>query len=216
MTILKKIKSVFIVPEEESIKESVPKQQSVENNSEINPVQASVSKEGKQKFYEILANVLEKNNFPGFDYIEFKRAVKSVSDMHQMEEDVVYKTAFASAQAMNVQSSVLIDSAKKYVSILEIEKTSFSQSAQKFLDQQINGRKLEVDSLESEIKSIQAEIKSLTESLSEKETKVIKMKETTNSVKLKYESNKVDFEEAYQLIVSQIEEDVQKMQKYLS
>lgn len=42
------------------------------------------------------------------------------------------------------------------------------------------------------------------------------MKETTDSVKLKYESNKVDFEEAYQLIVAQIEEDVQKMQKYLS
>jgi len=216
MTILKKIKSVFIVPEEEGLKESVPKQNLDIDSSEVNSGQISVSLEGKQKFYQILANVLEKNNIPGFDYIEFKRAIKSVSEMHQMEEGVVYKTAFATAQAMNIQSSVLIESAKKYISILETEKTSFSQSAQKFLDQQINGRKLEVDSLDSEIRSIQAEIKRLNESLTEKEAKVIKMKETTNSVKLKYEANKVDFEEAYQLIVRQIEEDVQKMQKYLS
>ncbi|MBK7232514.1 MAG: hypothetical protein IPH93_09675 [Saprospiraceae bacterium] len=216
MTILKKIKSVFIVPEEESTKESVPTQKLDNNRPETSSEQTSVSKEGKQKFYEILANVLEKNNMPGFDYIEFKRAVKSVSEMHQMEEGVVYKTAFATAQAMNVQSKVLIDSAQKYISILETEKTSFSQSAQKFLDQQINGRKIEIDALESEIRSIQTEIKRLTESLTDKESKVNKMKETTDSVKLKYESNKVDFEEAYQLIVAQIEEDVQKMQKYLS
>ncbi|MBK9272586.1 MAG: hypothetical protein IPM48_13420 [Saprospiraceae bacterium] len=172
--------------------------------------------EGKLKFYEILAGVIEKSNTPGFDYIEFKSAVKSVAEMHQMNEETAYKTAFITAQTMNVKASFLIDSAKKYISILNTEEIAFSQSAQKYLDQQIQGRKNELGQLEKETQDIKAEIQRLQQVLIEKEKRINKISEEADSFKQKYESNKVDFQEAYKTIVQQIEEDIQKMQKYLA
>ena len=45
---------------------------------------------------EFLASALEKNNLPGFDYYEFKRAVVALRQM-QLDEPTAHKSAFATA-----------------------------------------------------------------------------------------------------------------------
>ena len=216
MSILKKIKSVFIVPEEVD-------QASLNKNGELTPA-APVStsgeelpdQDGKERFYQILSEVLDKNNFPGFDYIEFKKAVRSILEMHQMEEQAAYKTAFATAQAMNVNASYLIDSALKYLSILETEEASFSHSAQSFLTRQLSNRDVEKQSLDKELIQIRSELDRLQKLLVEKESRLAALQSETESVQAKFDQNKINFSAAYHSIVSQIKEDVEKMKKYLS
>ena len=172
--------------------------------------------DGKERFYQILSEVLDKNNLPGFDYIEFKKAVRSILEMHQMEEQAAYKTAFATAQAMNVNASHLIDSAQKYLSILETEEASFSHSAQSFLTRQLSNRDVEKQSLDKELIQIRSELDRLQKLLVEKESRLAALQSETESVQAKFDQNKINFSAAYHSIVSQIKEDVEKMKKYLS
>lgn len=216
MSILKKIKSVFIVPEEVD-------QASLNKNGEListTPVSTNTEElpdqDGKERFYQILSEVLDKNNLPGFDYIEFKKAVRSILEMHQMEEQAAYKTAFATAQAMNVNASHLIDSAQKYLSILETEEASFSHSAQSFLTRQLSNRDVEKQSLDKELIQIRSELDRLQKLLVEKESRLAALQSETESVQAKFDQNKINFSAAYHSIVSQIKEDVEKMKKYLS
>ena len=39
-----------------------------------------------EKFIELLSQVLEKNNQPGFDYLEYRKAVQSVAKLQSMDE----------------------------------------------------------------------------------------------------------------------------------
>lgn len=216
MSILKKIKSVFIVPEEDG---GVPQSPAREQNG---PIQVTVAEngisdpEGKERFYQILSDVLEKNNLPGFDYIEFKKAVKSILDMHQMEEQAAYKTAYVTAQAMNVSVSNLMESAQKYLSILETEEASFSHSAQSFLTSQLSSRKEEKQSIEKDLVQIKSEIERLQQLLSQKESRLAELNQESESVQSRFDSNKVNFSTAYNSIISQIREDMDKMKNYLS
>lgn len=216
MSILKKIKSVFIVPEEDG---GTPQSPAREQNG---PIQVTVAEngipdpEGKERFYQILSDVLEKNNLPGFDYIEFKKAVKSILDMHQMEEQAAYKTAYVTAQAMNVSVSNLMESAQKYLSILGTEEASFSHSAQSFLTSQLSSRKEEKQSIEKDLVQIKSEIERLQQLLSQKESRLAELNQESESVQSRFDSNKVNFSTAYNSIISQIREDMDKMKNYLS
>lgn len=48
---------------------------------------------------EFLANAIEKNNLPGFDYFEYKRAVYSLQQM-PMSEETAHKSAFMTASTV--------------------------------------------------------------------------------------------------------------------
>lgn len=220
MSLLNKIKSVFIIPDEGASNNSSAESATTGNSQgaiQTSPeIKGKADPEGSQKFFEILSQVIEKNNQPGFDYIEYKRAVKSILDMHQMEESAAWKTAFVTAQAMNVQSSSLLDSAKKYLSILNTEQVSFSQSATNFLQAQLSARKNEQEQLKSEIQSLKTEIEKLSNLLESKEKRQSQISGEMTQVQQRFENNKLDFDSAFKMISKQIEEDIQKIQQYLS
>ena len=105
MPIFDKLKSIFVVSEDAKNTASV--EQNTSNNSNTTapsePIQVISPGQASDKFIEILHQVLEKNNQPGFDYLEYKKAVQSVAKLQKMDEENQFKTAFAAAQVMNVQ-----------------------------------------------------------------------------------------------------------------
>ncbi|MBK8153059.1 MAG: hypothetical protein IPK61_08415 [Saprospiraceae bacterium] len=168
MPIFDKLKSIFIVADEsagQGVQQSGDKSN---DGTDQNPKKASspqVSQiplgQSSERFLEILAQVLEKNNQAGFDYLEYKKAVQSVAKLQNMDESNQFKTAYAAAQAMNVQPLQLIDSAKKYLSILELEEKNFNQSAAQFLQTQISQKENEQKALDQSMKQKSEQIELL-------------------------------------------------------
>lgn len=174
----------------------------------ISPGQAS------DKFIEILHQVLEKNNQPGFDYLEYKKAVQSVAKL-QKDEENQFKTAFAAAQAMNVQPSSLTESAKKYLSLLQVEETNFNQSANQFLANQVSNKENEAKSIQNSIQSKREQIENLKKELEVSEKRLVSLKSEIESAKEKVDSNIANFKASYTTVIDQIKSDIQKMDTYL-
>lgn len=217
MPILDKIKSIFIVPDENA-SATQPENSNPETTAtqtKDNPSTSEVSGQPNEKFLEILAGVLEKNNLPGFDYFEYRKAVQSIAKLHTMDEATQYKTAYAAAQSMNVSHESLISSANKYLSLLEVEETNFNQSANNYLNQQLASKKSEETQLKDQVQKITQQIEELKAKLEADKTRLTNLQDELSSVSRKVEANKANFKASYQNIVEEIRTDIQKMEKYL-
>lgn len=179
------------------------------NPTVITPGQTS------EKFVEILHQVLEKNNLPGFDYLEYRKAILSIAKMHNMDEAAQFRTAFAAAQAMNVQPNVLVDSAKKYLNLLQTEETNFNNSANQFLTTQVSAKESELHNIQNSIKTKEEQIEILKKELESSHNRLVSLKSEIENAKQKVETNKSNFKASYLTVIDQIKSDIQKMETYL-
>ncbi|MGB3131774.1 MAG: hypothetical protein WBB26_08880 [Saprospiraceae bacterium] len=220
MPIFDKLKSIFVVSEdatatgkEEPIQDTQTQNGSIKeadsNTNIITPGQTS------EKFIEILHQVLEKNNLPGFDYLEYRKAIQSIAKMHNMDEAAQFRTAFAAAQAMNVQPNVLVDSAKKYLNLLQTEETNFNNSANQFLTTQVSAKENELHNIQNSIKTKEEQIEILKKELESSHNRLVSLKSEIENAKQKVETNKSNFKASYLTVIDQIKSDIQKMETYL-
>jgi hypothetical protein len=216
MSIIDKIKSVFIEPDQnaETSKQVDPGKTSSEQEIKMSrPIEVPL--ESNEKFTEILNKVLESHNQSGFDYLEYKKAVLSIAKLQNMEESAQFKTAFAAAMSMNVQPNHLIDSAKNYVNILETEFTKFNQTAGNFLQSQVTSREAESIQLTQVIKEKEKQLRQLEADLEKHNKRLSEIENEIKTAKTKVETNKTSFKIAYEQLVGQIKEDIRKMEQYL-
>lgn len=220
MPIFDKLKSIFVVPDEnpqsmpESTAKTSPSNSGSVNTSDKSPVIITPG-QTSEKFIEILSQVLEKNNLPGFDYLEYRKAIQSVAKLQNMDEANQFKTAYAAAQSMNVQPITLIDSAKKYLSILEIEEKNFLTTASTYLQNQVSSKENEANTLVQSISTKKSQIEQLAKELEAAQNRVESIKSEIQAAKEKVETNKANFVASYHTIIDQIKQDIQKMETYL-
>ena len=221
MPIFDKLKSIFVVSEDAKNTASVEQNTTNNSNTTVSttapsePIRVISPGQASDKFIEILHQVLEKNNQPGFDYLEYKKAVQSVAKLQKMDEKNKFKTAFAAAQAMNVQPSSLTESAKKYLSLLQVEETNFNQSANQFLANQVSNKENEAKSIQNSIQSKREQIENLKKELEVSEKRLVSLKSEIESAKEKVDSNIANFKASYTTVIDQIKSDIQKMDTYL-
>ena len=127
---LKKLKSLFIVEDEDTKATGNPKasQTPKQETSKPTPNQPSVKVdttptpkgEGKpdEKFVNRLLQALEEANLDGFDYLEYKQSLQSIDDMN-MDEATMYKSSLAMAKTMGATPEKLVSSAQHYINVLE-------------------------------------------------------------------------------------------------
>ena len=60
-----------------------------------------------EKSLNFLVKALEKNNLPGFDYIEFKQSLGSLLSMDMLEE-TAFKSVFATATSVGLTKDKLL------------------------------------------------------------------------------------------------------------
>ena len=220
--ILKKFKSVFILEDEGGAAQSTnqtqtqtqhpaemtappPKQRSVESGAT-----GSVS----DKFVEILAGALEKNNQEGFDYFEFRQALKNLSKM-PMDEATRFHSAYAMAQTMGVTPAKLVESARHYLNVLTNEQTKFNEAHAQQRARLIGNREEEVKNLEAMIQNKAEQIKQLTQQIEEHRQRSEQIRKEIDDSTVKVENTKADFEATFTSVTGQLQEDVGKIQQYL-
>lgn len=222
---IKKFKSVFVVEEEgggaqdagsgsqhpaEMTSRPAKPSPSVQSPSSTTPSSGGVS----DKFVEVLAAALEKSNQEGFDYFEFRQALKNLAKM-SMDEQTRFQSAYAMAQTMGITSAKLVDSAKHYLGVLDEEKTRFAEAHAQQKAKLIGNREDEAKNLETAMQQKADQIKQLTKEIEQSRLQSEQIRREINDSTVKIESTKADFEATFASVVSQIQDDVAKIQQHL-
>lgn len=220
----KSFKSVFVVEEQTPMQTSTTNATSAKPTTQpekIPPPQyqapaqtQAATGSGREKAMQVLAAAMEAANPVGFDYFEYRQALSNLANM-PMDEPTRYKSAYAMAQTMQVTNNNLIQSAEKYLGVLNAEKQRFEHAAENQQSAQVGTKQAEIENLDLVIKQKAEQIKKLTEEIEEHQKAQVALREEVNAAGSKVIQARADFEASYSLLVSQIQKDIDNMKRYL-
>lgn len=218
---LKKIKSLFVVESgQTSPKVAVPEKEQ-EPVSPGEPTGAfeqnppGVSKASLDQFLKVLANAMDSGNMEGYDYLEFRQAIRSLSQI-ESDEQKRFVTAYTLAKTMGAEKMALKKSAGRYLDILKEEESKFNASLQHQIDSKLNTRTTQIQQLEQKSKEKLAQIEKLKEEIKSIEQKLKDVRLEMEESSRKVESVRMSFHSAYELIVNEIRTDIEKIDNYLN
>ncbi len=219
----KKLKNLFVVEDENSSSTestSVNKQSTSKDSSSTSadiPDPPTVSVTGKKadaKFVDVLLKSIEAANLDGFDYLEYKQSLQSLTDM-EMDEATKYKSAFAMAKTMGATPTKLVTSAKHYLTVLKKEELKFKEALKNQREKQITGKEEEIKNHQRLAQEKEKQIEKLKKEIDIHNKKLEQIKSTINQSAAKVEATNERFLVALHLVRSQIENDMNKMESYL-
>ncbi len=222
---LKNLRSLFIIdetPDKKKEDSSIKKQTTTPvvkkgtvKSSQTKSVPIVPSK-GKvnPKFMDILFKAMEKNNLDGFDYLEFKQSLKSLSKM-PMDEATRFKSAFAMAQTMGATPAKLKETAEYYLTVLGREKKQFEEAVTQQKSKQIGNKEAEIKQLQKVIVEKKKQIAQIQKEIEEHEKKMKANKAHIEKATVKVTSTKNDFMASYDALTGQLKHDIEKMTNYL-
>ncbi|GAB1858662.1 hypothetical protein MHTCC0001_35020 [Flavobacteriaceae bacterium MHTCC 0001] len=216
---LDKLKSLFVVEEEVKAsekKETNTKATSLQKHQETADISSPLKPSGNVdvKIIEKLLQAVEKNNQEGFDYLEYKNALKALEKM-PMDEATKYRSAFATASTIGASLENLVKSAQFYISVLDKENQTFLSSFKGQTKDKISAKEEDIVKFDNLIKSKSDQIKQLTLEIQKHQTDIAAIKSKLEESRRMMESTKANFESSYTMLKNQFDEDIVKMQNYL-
>jgi len=166
------------------------------------------------KSLNFLVKALEKNNLPGFDYIEFKQSLGSLLSMDMLEE-TAFKSVFATATSVGLTKDKLLKSAEHYKQILNKEKGQFDIALQNQMKQRVEGKLQEVEKLKKQIEDYRKKIVELEARIEKAQSTIDHADEHIQAAKTKIESTQESFEFTHRSILNEINQDIENIQQYL-
>lgn len=175
-----------------------------------------IEKEGvvDNQIIEQLLLEVEKNDLEGFDYFEYKKALKALDKM-PMNEVTKYRSAFATASTMGVTLDDLLKSAAFYVSILDAENEKINTDFEKKITESVGKKEEEIADLKNTIQEKKALIKKLTEEIETHENQITDLKYKVKDAKKELTENQNDFKVSFDYLKSQFTIDIARMKEYL-
>ncbi len=203
---LDKLKALFIVQEEEKSNDDKPKTDAVDFTKKgVLESKVYSESEGKasNRIMTQLLTILNENNQEGFDYLEYKNAIKSLESM-EMDEKTRYRSAFATAKTLGVTVPKLLQSIGFYQRVLNNERIKFIKTLKENNKTNIDSR--EESEILKKIASKKKQIKQLTKEISDLEKKLYGSLNGHTSG---------DFEATTNKLIQEMREDIKKINKYL-
>ena len=213
MSMLKRLKSIFIVEEEQSF---IPPEKSAKNvQAKVQEVPINKDAESSDKFVNSLLRAIESNNLEGFDYLEYKQSLTSLAKM-DMDEATKFNSAFAMAKTMGADKKVLVDSANHYLEVLKKEEGKFNDAYEKQQQKQVLGRQDKINSIQASIVKKEEQIKKLQEEIKNSKKEFEVKKKEINTAAAKVALTRDEFFASYHKVSDQISVDIERMNKYLT
>ena len=229
MSMFGKLKSLFILEDgneskkaaEKAVKnqerkadKNVPKVSAKDITVNIEHPTTPTSGKPDAKFVDILLKAVEKDNLEGFDYLEYKSSLQSLSGM-DMDEETMYKSSLAMATTMGATPAKLIKTAKHYIATLNKEKNKFQDALKAQKAKQVTGKETSINQIEKGIAGKMKKIAELQKEIENDNKKVEVMKSGINKAAAKVQKTSDNFHYAFNVVTGQILSDIEKMQKYL-
>ena len=225
---LNKIKSLFIVPDDEvkssKVEKKSEKKDNLKQNKKIEKTKVisenkTITKTntptiipGKGAFNKQIFNSLTKAiadaNLPGEDYLEFMEALMAMKDI-PLEQKVKMQTVLATLSTKGLTAQKVIESADYYLKVLENEKDKFKQAMLSQTKGKVGEKHNKIKSLEEDNIKKSEQIKTLTEEITKNQKKSEELKKSIQDADAKIKSTENNFNITYKHVENQILENVE-------
>ena len=230
---LKNLKSLFIVDEDDQAKKANPKASAAPSPAGktrggspttpppagarpvATPPPAASDAQASEKMTNRLLQAIDAANLDGFDYLEYKRAVKGLSKF-SMDEATQYRSAFTTASTIGATLPDLVSSAQHYLHVLDAEQRKFDTAFQAEYARKVTQGEEDVKRLRQEINDKAEQIKKLQAEIEQRQAQVAKLEKTSGSVRAKVLATRDSFQASYAQVKGVIEADIERMKRYLS
>lgn len=222
-TMLKNLKSLFFT-EDESEKENKQEDKkqavSAKKSAEINTVNKSttinsnVTGSVDAAIVEKLLAAIENNNLDGFDYLEFKKALKALEKI-PMDEATKYRSTYAAASTMGATLDSLLETINHYIGVLDTENSTFTKAFEGQLVAKIGNKEKEITQFEAVVNEKSEKIKQLTNEITKHQNQIEELKKLIADSSHKITKTQNDFKISYLHLRTQIEQDAQKIKEYI-
>ncbi|MBC8110539.1 MAG: hypothetical protein H7Y04_05710 [Verrucomicrobia bacterium] len=220
MPSFKNFKSLFFVEGEETKNSNPPEQKTTPPpvTTTMPPVPQTIVSSGTaaldQRIFDSLLKALESNNMQGFDYFEFKNALKTLESIIP-DQSMRFRSAFATAASMGVTVDKLLESGKYYKEVLAKEQQKFSDALASQTDNGVVAKQKEIERLNQTIQQKSQQIQQLTQEIQTHQGEIANLQTTMAEVTTKIEVTKNNFQFTYQTVVGQIDDDLTNIERYL-
>ncbi|MCD8453382.1 hypothetical protein LNJ08_03155 [Tenacibaculum finnmarkense genomovar ulcerans] len=220
---LKNLKSLFFT-EDESEKENKQEDKkqavSAKKSAEINTVNKSttinsnVTGSVDAAIVEKLLAAIENNNLDGFDYLEFKKALKALEKI-PMDEATKYRSTYAAASTMGATLDSLLETINHYIGVLDTENSTFTKAFEGQLVAKIGNKEKEITQFEAVVNEKSEKIKQLTNEITKHQNQIEELKKLIADSSHKITKTQNDFKMSYLHLRTQLEQDAQKIKQYI-
>lgn len=163
---------------------------------------------------KVLMEAMEAANLPGFDYLEYKKALQNLKKM-DFTDSVRFQTAYAAAQSMGVTPKQLQDSAQHYLTVLDAEHKKFSSALAGQRNAQVSEKEKQLKQLDADIQRQEAKIRDLQAQIGKSRQEQAKLLATIETSTGKLMKTQADFEKTIKVITDGIRQDMAHMTEFL-
>jgi hypothetical protein len=214
---LKNFRSLFIVSDENA---ATPGSETQTTNQTVELVQKP-----DQKFQSLAGNVdndilgklfqaLEDNNQQGFDYMEFRKALKTLSAL-PIDESIKYQSTFATASTIGVTLEMLLSSIEFYKKVLINEEANFTKAIKDQTSVNISDKITEKENVLKSIVAKGEQIKKLTNEIGALQTEIEQLTLSIETAESKIKETALNFESSINVIKNQLDQDAIKLKQYI-
>jgi hypothetical protein len=167
-----------------------------------------------ERSLEFLTAAIEKNNLPGFDYFEYKRAVTALLQMN-IDEATAHKSAYTTATQVGLTKEKLLETAAYYRNLLTKEREQFDLALENQNQTKITSRLEEVKRLRDQIERHKVEVVRLQDEIADYLNRIQQAEESAKTETEKLEKAKAAFEKTQTAVTLLIDKDIEAIHKHI-
>jgi hypothetical protein len=207
MSLLKKAAGFFFETEEKPTPKPVEKEvQKAAMPTYTTPIPAPSNPSTVTEFKKHFENVLKENNLPGNDFYEFKLMKDGMNAIP--DEGQRYVIAFSGLQATGLNKATLLETANKYVAIVEAEMHNFDSAYEQQYKTSVTDVDIAINEKTAKMNELAQQINSLNKDISELKQKSM---ESTQSL----QDKKNGFVMAAMNQKNELLSEIAKIQQYI-
>jgi len=213
----KNLKSLFIVTEEDqnnSTQDQSNNNNKTEKQTSNNTQPRNDTGQVNDEILDKLFKAIEDNNQAGFDYLEYRKALKTLASL-PMDETVKFQSAFATASTMGVTLENLLASIEFYKKVLQNEEDLFKKTTKEQYATKVELKIKEKGKLTQAIKDKSLQIQKLTEEIRKHQSEMEEIAKFIESADLMIKETTANFDKSIQFLRSQFEQDAAKLKQYI-
>lgn len=163
-----------------------------------------------QKSVNALVKAINAKHIKDFDYLKFKTSVENLEEI-QADENTRFKTTFMTAQTLGISKERLLDTARHYQNVLNKEKEKFTSALQNKMNEAIDGKKEEAETIDQEIKQKKRKVEQLMKEIKALEKRAGSIDSEVEKAKTRIRTTRDKFANAIEHFEKTITEDIEKM-----
>lgn len=176
-----------------------------------------------QQYLDHLFKFMEDNNISGPDYYEFANTLYEMRALDpSITDEKLFQMTFIGFKAQGVGVDTITNTANQYIQLFEKHKHEFETFLNNESQQTVVVREKENVDLnklngvnQNKIVEMQTEMDRLRKEIETNNQRVMENSTFIQSEKLKLNSKKLKFENAYNNVVSKLKDDIQKIKTYI-